>query len=157
VTLVAIIADTHIPRGGRRLSPECLDVLAHADVILHGGDLTAAQVLAELRAFAPVRAVRGNMDDAELKASLPDRLVHEVEGVRIGMIHDAGLPTSRRERLGTAFPRCEVVVYAHTHVPEVARHEGLGSSIPAARRSAARPPRGRWRRSGSDRRDYTPS
>jgi uncharacterized protein len=140
VTLVAVIADTHIPRGRRQLSRECLDVLATAGLILHGGDVTAAWVLEELRTLAPVVAVCGNMDDAELTASLPERLVHEVEGVRIGMIHDAGLRAGRAGRLVSSFPGCEAIVYGHTHLPELTRHEGVwivNPGSPTERRSAS--------------------
>jgi putative phosphoesterase len=139
MTLVAVIADTHIPRGGRRLSSGCLEILARADLILHGGDVTSGQVLEELRALAPVHAVRGNMDDAELGASLPERFVHEVAGARVGMVHDAGPRGGRAERLAAAFRGCDVVVYAHTHVPEVMRHEGIwivNPGSPTERRSA---------------------
>ena len=56
---------------------DCVNVLERADLILHTGDLTAASVLDELGAFAPVVAVHGNMDEPALRAALPGRLVVE--------------------------------------------------------------------------------
>ena len=69
---VAVIADTHMPRGQRRLPGACVDRLRAADVILHAGDVTAASVLDELEALGPpVHGVHGNMDDAAVRDRLP--------------------------------------------------------------------------------------
>jgi uncharacterized protein len=139
VTLAVVISDTHMPRGARRLPDACLDVLAGTELILHAGDVTAASVLDELRELAPVLAVHGNMDEPALRATLPERLVAEVAGARIGMVHDAGPRIGRAGRLADAFAGCEAVVYGHTHVPEVSRHDGLwilNPGSPTERRSA---------------------
>jgi putative phosphoesterase len=95
--------------------------LERAELILHAGDFTAASVLEELRRIAPVEAVAGNMDDAEVLAMLPERRVVEVDGARVGMVHVPGPAVGRGERLAAAFPDCDAVVYGHTHVAEVAR------------------------------------
>jgi putative phosphoesterase len=101
-------------------------LLREADLILHGGDVVAAPVLEELRALGPpLEAVRGNMDDAELKAELPLERVVEVGGARIGMVHIPGPAVRREERLAARFPGCDAVVYGHTHVPHVARYGEL--------------------------------
>jgi putative phosphoesterase len=123
VTLrVAVIADTHMPRGGRRLPAACVDRLRAADRILHAGDIVAADVLAELKALGPpVEAVHGNMDEPELRERLPGALIAEVGGLQIGMTHDAGPPAGREDRLVQSFPGCAAVVYGHTHQPQVAR------------------------------------
>jgi uncharacterized protein len=119
---VAVISDTHLPRGMRRIPEACLERLRSADVILHAGDITAAAVLDELEAMGPpVHAVHGNMDDATLRDRLPGALVVEVGGLRIGMTHDAGPRAGREERLAARFPGCAAVVYGHTHEPQVAR------------------------------------
>lgn len=121
---VAVIADTHMPRGQRRLPGACVDRLRAADVILHAGDVTAASVLAELEALGPpVHGVHGNMDDAAVRDRLPARLVVALGGRRIGMTHDAGPRAGREERLVRRFPSCSAVVYGHTHEPQVARVE----------------------------------
>ena len=110
-----------MPRGSRRLPKECLRRLESAELILHAGDVVAASVLDGLRELAPVEAVAGNMDEAELLAELPERRIVEVGGVRIGMVHDPRPAVGRGERLAAAFPGCHAVVYGHTHVPDVSR------------------------------------
>jgi uncharacterized protein len=119
---VAVIADTHLPRGSRRLPDACLRELDRADLILHAGDFVAASVLVELRGLAPVEGVHGNQDDAELRTLLPARRVVEIAGHRIGLVHDAGPRRGREARLVGRFPGCDLVVYGHTHVPELLRH-----------------------------------
>lgn len=107
---------------------------------MHTGDFTGAGVLAELERYAPVSAVQGNMDEAELRAALPLRAEVELEGLRIGIVHDAGPRAGRHERLLDAFPGCDVIAYGHTHMPEVRRAGRawiLNPGSPTERRRAA--------------------
>jgi len=137
--LIAVLSDTHLPRGARRLPVACLELIARADLVLHGGDFVRTTVLDELAALAPVEAVHGNIDEPALQALLPERRVVDAGGVRIGMVHDAGPRAGRAERLMLAFPGCAAVVYGHTHQPELTRHGGvwiLNPGSPTERRRA---------------------
>jgi hypothetical protein len=90
-TVIAVIADTHLPRAKRRLPDSCLDRLGRADLILHAGDISTAGVLDELAALGPsVLAVHGNVDEPALRERLPAELQVELDGVRLAMTHDAG-------------------------------------------------------------------
>jgi uncharacterized protein len=110
-----------MPRGTRRLPAECLRRLEEADLILHAGDFVTVAVLEELQRLARVEGVVGNMDEAGLRELLPERRVVEVDEARIGIVHVPGPATGRGERLVSAFPGCDAVVYGHTHLPEVSR------------------------------------
>ncbi|MCW3008895.1 MAG: metallophosphoesterase family protein [Solirubrobacterales bacterium] len=124
MTRLAIISDTHLPRGQRRLPEACLERLRAADLILHGGDLITAAFLDELEAIGPpVRAVLGNVDEPALAARLPHARVVEVDGVRIGMVHDAGPARGRLERQRARFADCAAVVFGHSHIPLSERTE----------------------------------
>jgi putative phosphoesterase len=139
LTLVAVISDTHMPRGARVLPRACAERLDAADLILHAGDVVAASVLHELERFAPVAAVHGNMDQPDLVAALPRERVVEVDEARIGIVHVAGPALGREARLAAKFPGCAAVVYGHTHVPQVELHEGvwiLNPGSPTERRRA---------------------
>lgn len=121
---LAIISDTHLPRGDRTLPEACLARLRAADLILHAGDLIARSVLEDLEALGPpVFAVHGNVDRSEVVALLPERRVVEVPDgdggavVRVGMVHDAGPAHRRLERQRAAFPDCAAVVFGHSHIP----------------------------------------
>jgi putative phosphoesterase len=138
--LIAVLADTHLPRGSRRLPQACVERLVAADLILHAGDLTAASFLEELRALGPpVQAVYGNMDEPALREALPKELVVEAEEARIGMVHIPGPAAGREQRLAARFPGCDAVVYGHTHIPQVERVGGtwfLNPGSPTERRRA---------------------
>jgi len=138
--LVAAIADTHLPRGARRIPDACLERLRAADLILHAGDLSALSVLEELRALGPpVEAVHGNADAPAVRELLPKELVVDAGGARIGMAHVPGPREGREERLAKRFPGCDAVVYGHTHIPEVAREGAvwiLNPGSPTERRKA---------------------
>src|SRR5690349_2536834 len=112
-----------MPRGSRRLPDECVRLLYEADLILHAGDVTTAGVLDELRELGRVEAVHGNADEPALRETLPERRVVTAGPVRIGMLYDAGPRAGRLGRLLAAFPGCDVIVYAHSHLPEATRVE----------------------------------
>ena len=113
-----MIADTHLPRGARRLPDACVERLRAADLILHAGDFSALSVLEELQTLGPpVAAVHGNVDSPELRAALPAERVVEAGPARIGLVHDAGPAKGRLERLRRRFPACAGVVFGHSHIP----------------------------------------
>lgn len=116
---IAIIADTHMPRGGRELPVQCVERLRTAELILHAGDVSTAGVLAELEALGPpVLAVHGNVDEPALVRSLPAQLEVEVAaGMRLAMTHDSGPAQGRLARLRKRFPRADAVVFGHSHIP----------------------------------------
>jgi uncharacterized protein len=115
---LAVISDTHLPRGARRLPDACVARLRAADAIVHAGDLMEASVLAELEALGPpVHAVRGNVDSAELQARLPATRIVEAAGTRIAVLHDAGPAAGRLARMRRRFPDAAAVVFGHSHIP----------------------------------------
>jgi uncharacterized protein len=128
--LLAVISDTHLPRGSRALPAACVERLRAADLILHAGDIMTAPVLADLRAIGPaVEAVHGNMDDYELRAELPSARMVVAAGARIAMLHDAGPADGRLARLQGRFPDADAVVFGHSHVPLHERDDATGFQI----------------------------
>ena len=114
---LAIISDTHLPRGYRRLPERCVERLRAADVIVHAGDLMTLTVLRDLQDLGRLVAVHGNVDDQQLRVALPEARVLAVDRVRIGIVHDAGPSPGRLERLRKRFPEADAVVFGHSHVP----------------------------------------
>jgi putative phosphoesterase len=126
--LVAIVSDTHMPRGARRLPQPCVERIAGADLLLHAGDFMTLAVLRELEAIGPpLIGVRGNVDSAELGRLLPADRVVEAAGARIAMTHDAGSGTGRLERMRRRFGhRADAAVFGHSHQP---LHERTGNGF----------------------------
>ena len=117
-TRLAVISDTHLPRGSRRLPDACVALLAAADAILHAGDLTTLEVLRALESIGPpVRAVHGNVDTAEVAALLPAERLDAYGTARIAMVHDAGPAPGRLARLRRRFRDADAVVFGHSHIP----------------------------------------
>ena len=117
--LIAVISDTHMPRGARRLPDACIERIRAADLLLHAGDFSTIEVLRELEAIGPpVAGVHGNVDSAELRRLLPEERTLDADGARIGLLHDAGTRKGRLERLRRRFgERADVVVFGHSHLP----------------------------------------
>ncbi len=127
---LAIVSDTHLPRGGRALPEACLAHLRAADLILHAGDLSTLEVLEQLRALGPpVAAVHGNVDDERVRAALPAVRIVRAAGARIAMLHDAGAAAGRLARMRARFPDADAVVFGHSHIPLHERDEAGGFQI----------------------------
>jgi putative phosphoesterase len=138
---VGIVADTHIPDRVSELHPAILATLRQAGVsqILHAGDIAVPRVLETLRQLAPVTAVRGNRDIFAGPLPLVEDL--ELGGVRVTLTHGHGgwipylrdkikyfLDGYRLERyiphLLAAGSHSQVIIYGHTHFPELIWREG---------------------------------
>jgi uncharacterized protein len=121
--LVAVISDTHMPRGGRRMPQPFVERISAADLLLHAGDFVTVEVLRELeRIGPPLVGVHGNVDTAELRRLLPAERVVGVGEARIAMVHDAGPRAGRLERMRRRFgSSADALVFGHSHLPI---HEG---------------------------------
>jgi putative phosphoesterase len=116
--MIAIISDTHMPKGGRRLPDSCRERLAGAEAIVHAGDLCTLAVLDELRAIGPpVTAVYGNVDDAGVRMTLPAAATVSLGARTIAVVHDAGASAGRLARLRRRFPGVDAVIFGHSHMP----------------------------------------
>jgi len=109
-TLVGVISDTH-----GLMRPAALAALRGADRIIHAGDVGSEEVLAALRALAPVTAVRGNVDRGPL-GRLRRREVVEAGGASLYVIHDVGDLDLDPEAAGV-----RAVISGHSHQPCIRR------------------------------------
>ena len=126
---LGLISDTHghVPHSVH-------ESLAGVDYILHAGDVGPMDIITELEAIAPVRAVLGNTDYG---ITLPESRVEEFWGERILIHHivDVDYPSQIvRELLKSETPG--IVVFGHTHVPFDDHRGGIRYINPG---SASRP------------------
>ena len=105
MTLVGLISDTH---GLLRL--EVVAALAGVDHIIHAGDVGKLEIMDELRAIAPVTAVRGNVDTDEWAERLPISIAVSIEGFNIFILHALDMLNVNPKAANIA-----VVVSGHTH------------------------------------------
>ena len=113
---IGVISDTHLRGCDEKLTRSLERLFREADLILHAGDLSE---LAVLDVFDPkeFRAVRGNTDSPSVRPRLPDQLVLDVNGFRLGMIHCCGVSSRMSETMEEKFGRLDCVVFGHTHRP----------------------------------------
>lgn len=116
VTRIGCVSDTH-----GFLDPRAFAALEGVERILHAGDVGDEGILIELATIAPVSAVRGNVDGP----GLPEWIVEEIAGVRVGMTHIAlgdGGALLPQVAARAAAERLELLVFGHTHVAFDGRH-----------------------------------
>jgi len=124
--LIALLSDTHLPKGQRALPERSVELMRDSDLILHAGDWSTMAVVDELRAIGPaVHGVHGNVDDPEVRVAMPEQTTIEAEGVRIGVVHDAGPRKGRIDRLRRRFPDAAAVVFGHSHMPLHEEQDGF--------------------------------
>ena len=133
--ILGVIADTHVPDRLREMDAQVIPIFRAAGVaaILHAGDVTGPQVLAQLEEIAPVYAVRGNRDWVLLRRLPFERRLNFAD-VNIGLAHGHGgwkkyladKPYFYRygyrherllPRLQAVFPGVQVIVFGHGHTP----------------------------------------
>jgi uncharacterized protein len=140
---VAVLSDTHAPRHWRRCPPLVARHLRDVDLILHAGDVCTADVLDELAGFAPVKAVCGNNDGADVVAwGAPETLELDLEGLRVAMVHDSGPAAGRAARLHRWFPNAQLVVFGHSHIPLDETGHGVRIFNPGSPTDKRRQPHG---------------
>jgi putative phosphoesterase len=140
--MIAVLADTHMRKGERRLPQRCVELVAEAEATIHAGDFFERSVLLELEGLCPaVHGVYGNVDEAALQRALPETLEIPVGERTVALIHDAGPARGRLARLRGRFPNADAVVFGHSHLP---LHEEKGGfqifnpGSPTERRRAPR-------------------
>lgn len=144
--LVVLLADTHVPRPARDLPDAVWADVDRADVVLHAGDWVSASFHDVLAGRARrLVGCYGNNDGPELRSLLPEVARVELEGVRIGVVHETGAASGRERRCDVAYPDLDLLVFGHSHIPWDSRTPGglrlLNPGSPTDRR---RQPRATW-------------
>jgi len=86
------------------------------DTFIHAGDFTSIDVVAYLKTYV-FYGVQGNMDDYFIREELPERLVIDMEGIRIGLTHGWGSPFNLDRKVYDFFddPTLDCIVFGHSH------------------------------------------
>ena len=111
---IGVISDTHLKGYDERLKRIFEDHFSDVDLILHAGDLIDISVL-DMFEGKEIKAVYGNMDPPEVRKILPDKLVLDVKGYKVGLIHGWGTPFGMERKLRKEFDDIDCLVYGHTH------------------------------------------
>jgi uncharacterized protein len=87
MTKIGLLSDTH-----GDLPEAVFQYFSEVDEIWHAGDIGDLSVTDRLRAFKPLRAVYGNIDDSSIRGEFPEFNRFRIEGVDVLMTHIAGRP-----------------------------------------------------------------
>jgi putative phosphoesterase len=104
---IGVISDTH-----GLLRPEAIVALKDSELIVHAGDVGDPQILERLRAVAPTRAVRGNVDAGSWANALPLTEVVEAGALQLYVLHNLSDLDLDPKAAGFA-----AVITGHTHRP----------------------------------------
>lgn len=113
VKCLAIVSDSH-----GLLRDSVTAALQDVDLIIHAGDLGSRGVLERLEAFAPVIAVRGNVDSELIDLPLTEAV--SVNDHLIYVLHDLG-----QLDLDPATAGIEMIVHGHSHQPRIDRRDDV--------------------------------
>ncbi|PWN01080.1 YfcE family phosphodiesterase [Nocardioides silvaticus] len=117
-TRLLLTADTHVPKRARDLPAQLWRAVDEADLVVHAGDWVDVALLDELEARSRrLVAVWGNNDHGELRERLPEVARIEVEGLRLGVVHETGAAKGREERCSSLYPDLDLLVFGHSHIP----------------------------------------
>ncbi len=112
---VGLISDTH-----GLLRPEAIERLRGAAHIVHAGDIGGPEILAALRALAPLTAVRGNNDRGPWARAVREHETVALGGVRLHVVHDLAALA-----VDPAAAGIRVVVSGHSHQPRIEERGGV--------------------------------
>ena len=113
---ILLLSDTHSFWDDRyaKYAEEC-------DEIWHAGDIGSIELVNQLEALKPLRAVRGNIDGGEVRLRFPETLRFKCEEANIVMKHIGGYPgrsdRSIIKQLYTNPPH--LFISGHSHILKV--------------------------------------
>lgn len=112
---IGVVSDTHsldIPK-------QMLDDFKKVDFIVHAGDFCTVKELLLLKKIKEVKAVYGNMDDAQLQKMLPQKVIFKCEEFSIGLVHSFGTPKDTLKNAVKEFSlsKVDIVIFGHSHQP----------------------------------------
>jgi uncharacterized protein len=120
---IGLLSDTHA-----HLDRRIPDFFASCDEIWHAGDIGSLEVVEQLQALKPIRAVFGNIDGRLIRNLFPEDLRFTCEGLEVFMTHIGGYPGKYTPRVRTILQQNPPGLYicGHSHILKVMPDKSLG-------------------------------
>ena len=114
---ILLISDTH-----SFLDETLIKHISSADEVWHAGDIGDIEIVTDaIKKLKPLRAVYGNIDDANARKEFPKNLIFTCEDVKVFMTHICGQPTNYlkevKDILITEKPK--LFICGHSHILKV--------------------------------------
>lgn len=113
---ILLLSDTH-----SYIDDRILHYAEQADEVWHAGDIGDLKVTDTLKKVKLLRAVYGNIDDAEARKEFPLNAVFECEGMKVWITHIGGYPGKYPTRIKEGFMlyKPDVFICGHSHILKV--------------------------------------
>ena len=120
---ILLLSDTH-----GHMDDAILKHVKEADEVWHAGDIGSIAVTDAIKELKPLRAVYGNIDNAEIRSEFPLNNRFVCEGVDVWITHIGGYPgrysPAIREDIRRDPPR--LFITGHSHILKVMNDKTLG-------------------------------
>jgi putative phosphoesterase len=116
VKKILLLSDTH-----SFIDEQILKFVQQADEVWHAGDIGDLSVTDQIKALKPLRAVFGNIDDANARMSFPLDEKFSVENVSVWMTHIGGYPNKYNLRIKDDIQKNppKIFISGHSHILKV--------------------------------------
>ena len=113
---IGVISDTH-----GWIDPAVYEYFAGVDEIWHAGDAGDMDVITELEAFKPLKAVWGNCDDFKVRSATSEYLCFTAGRKRVLIIHIGGYPGRYSPRALELIKehKPDIFVCGHSHILKI--------------------------------------
>lgn len=111
-----MLSDTH-----SFIDAQILKFVKQADEVWHAGDIGNLKVTDTLKKHKPLRAVYGNIDDANARLEFPLDLRFTLEGVDVWITHIGGYPNRYKPRILSEISSNppKIFICGHSHILKV--------------------------------------
>jgi putative phosphoesterase len=109
---IGLLSDTH-----SYFPEEVFKYFGEADEIWHAGDIGSLEVTDKLKAFKPIRAVYGNIDDHTARNEFNETEIFEIDGFKVLLTHIAGRPGKYQRNIDKLISETKpnLVICGHSH------------------------------------------
>lgn len=113
---ILLLSDTH-----SFIDEQILKFVRQADEVWHAGDIGDLQVTDQIKAIKPLRAVYGNIDDANARMSFALDEKFTVENVSVWITHIGGYPNKYNLRIREEIQKNPPIIFisGHSHILKV--------------------------------------
>lgn len=117
---ILLISDTH-----SYLDKALLKYIKEADEVWHAGDIGSIEVTDEIKKLKPLRAVYGNIDDADARKEFPKNLIFTIEEVKVFITHICGQPSNYLKEVKDILiaEKPKIFICGHSHILKVMYQE----------------------------------
>tara|TARA_B100000963_G_scaffold170959_2_gene148765 strand:+ start:2294 stop:2788 length:495 start_codon:yes stop_codon:yes gene_type:complete len=113
---ILLISDTH-----GHIDDIILKYAKKADLVIHAGDIGRIDVIDQLQKVSNLKAVFGNIDNAEIRSCTKENELLNIEGFKIFITHIAGKQPNYNDRVRKIIynESPDILIYGHSHILRV--------------------------------------